>query len=491
MTRPIRIPFVASCHRVIVIVVAVLWLSQGYAAAEPLRLHPQNPHYFLFRGKPTVLVTSGEHYGAVVNLDFKYDVYLDALAADGLNLTRLFVGSYLEKPGDFGIRFNTLAPAPGRVVTPWARSTTDGYAGGGPKFDLDRWDDAYFVRLKDFVAKADARGIVVEVVLFSNWYGKGTMSPLHPANNINGLDVVAPDAVHTLANGALLARQEAMVRKLVAELNRSDNVYFEIQNEPDATSPVKRDIPPVADPKAPKQVKVATEASLAWQAKVAEWIADQERRLPKRHLIAQNFANNGVEVDVVHPLVSILNFHYAFPEAVTWNLRHRRPITFDESGFAGPDDSLYRRQAWRFLMAGGAAFSGLDYSFAVGFEKGTAENDAPGGGSAALRSQLGVLKRTLDATGLVAMRPDGSVVVSAAGASTLALSQQGRQYVIYIEGPGKTDLTVRLPGGRYLATWSNARTGRTERQESVTGGGERLLESPDYVTDVVLTIKKD
>ena len=29
--------------------------------AEPLKLHPDNPHYFLFRGEPTILVTSGEH----------------------------------------------------------------------------------------------------------------------------------------------------------------------------------------------------------------------------------------------------------------------------------------------------------------------------------------------------------------------------------------------------------------------------------------------
>lgn len=27
----------------------------------PISLHPDNPHYFLFRGKPTVLITSGEH----------------------------------------------------------------------------------------------------------------------------------------------------------------------------------------------------------------------------------------------------------------------------------------------------------------------------------------------------------------------------------------------------------------------------------------------
>ncbi len=213
-------------------------------------------------------------------------------------------------------------------------------------------------------------------------------------------------------------------------------------------------------------MKVATAASLAWQARVAEWIADEERRLPKRHLIAQGFANTGVVLTEIAPQVSIVNFHYALPESVTWNLGLNRPLAFDETGFAGPDDSLYRRQAWRFLMAGGAVFNGLDYSFAVGFEKGTAENDAPGGGSAALRSQLGVLKRTLEATGLVAMRPDSHVVTSAPGATTFALSQPGRQYLIYVEGPGKTELTVTLPAGRYDATWSNARTGRTERQES-------------------------
>src|SRR5215831_17082599 len=56
-------------------------------AAKPPALHPDNPHYFLFRGRPTVLITSGEHYGAVLNLDFDYRTYLKTLEADGLNLT--------------------------------------------------------------------------------------------------------------------------------------------------------------------------------------------------------------------------------------------------------------------------------------------------------------------------------------------------------------------------------------------------------------------
>ncbi len=44
-------------------------------AGLPLQLHPDNPHYFLWRGQPTVLITSGEHYGAVLNADFDYVKY--------------------------------------------------------------------------------------------------------------------------------------------------------------------------------------------------------------------------------------------------------------------------------------------------------------------------------------------------------------------------------------------------------------------------------
>jgi hypothetical protein len=35
--------------------------------ADTIRLPPQNPHYFLFRGKAVALISSGEHYGAVLN----------------------------------------------------------------------------------------------------------------------------------------------------------------------------------------------------------------------------------------------------------------------------------------------------------------------------------------------------------------------------------------------------------------------------------------
>jgi hypothetical protein len=66
-------------------------------------LHPENPHYFIYKGKPLVLVTSAEHYGAVVNLDFDFEKYLRTMHAEGMNYTRIFTGSYVEIPGSFNI----------------------------------------------------------------------------------------------------------------------------------------------------------------------------------------------------------------------------------------------------------------------------------------------------------------------------------------------------------------------------------------------------
>jgi hypothetical protein len=140
---------------------------------KPICPHPDNPHVFLFRDRPTLLITSAEHYGAVVNLDFDYLVYLDVLAAYGLNYTRIYTGAYLE-PEHYFIQDNSLGPRLGRHCLPWGRTAErgdqPGYPLGGSRFDLDQWNEAYFTRLKDFVSQAGQRGIVVEACLFNAMY---------------------------------------------------------------------------------------------------------------------------------------------------------------------------------------------------------------------------------------------------------------------------------------------------------------------------------
>src|SRR6266542_4817802 len=96
------------------------------AQTNPISLDPENPHYFRYHSQPTIIITSGEHYGAVLNLDFDYGAYLDELQARQLNGTRTFSGAYLEPQGAFNIADNTLAPANGRYIGPWPRTGTPG-----------------------------------------------------------------------------------------------------------------------------------------------------------------------------------------------------------------------------------------------------------------------------------------------------------------------------------------------------------------------------
>ena len=479
--------------------------SAATSPAQPIRLHPKNPHYFLFRGKAVALITSGEHYGAVLNGDFDYGRYLAALAAEGLNFTRIFGGSYVEVPGrSFGILRNDLAPGPGRYIAPWARSDAAGYAGGGNKFDLERWDAEYFRRLHEFLAGAGERGIVVEISLFSSHYGElqWNLSALNPANNVNmgGAGTTDYKKLHTLENGSALAYQERYTRKLVREANAFDNVIFEIQNEPWADRPAAVGAVGLVNPmlqtpardRFPNTVELADALSLAWQGKVAEWITSEEAALPNKHLIAQNISNFRFPIRELLPGVSIANFHYADAEAAAWNYGLHKPTSCDETGFMGRNDESYRREAWNFMLAGGGIFDGLDYSFSVGHEDGTdTEANGPGGGSAALRHQLHVLREFLQSFDLAELYPDTRAVRHSTGTVARVLSNAGREYAMYFDGDGPTEVTLDLPEGRYLGEWVNVRTGRVERSEDLRGGrGVVAVESPAFVNGIALRVKR-
>lgn len=467
---------------------------------HPIQLHPANPHYFLFRGKTTVLVTSGEHYGAVLNLDIDFHRYLSTLQADGLNYTRLFAGSYVEVPGkSFGIKHNDLAPEPGRFLAPWARSDAPGYAGGGNKFVLDRWDTNFFARLHDFLSDAAKREIVVEITLFSSHYGEAQwqLSPLNTSNNVNRTDSIDWKNLHTLQNGNILAYQERYTRELVQEVNAFDNVIFELQNEPWSDRPVLADVinpylPLPARNSFPNSVDLPDTLSIAWQTRVAEWIRDEESRLPNRHLITQNYCNFRLPVRDLIPGADIVNFHYAYPEAASLNYGLGKAISYDETGFLGRDDSAYRRQAWNFLLSGGSVFDSLDYSFTPGHEDGSfSEANGPGGGSAALRRQLHLLREFVNSFSLVQLRPDHGVVTRSAGVTPRALSNPGQEYAIYLDGSGPADLTLALPPGQYSVEWINVETGKIDLREIFRhSGGDKQLTSPAFRDGIALRLKR-
>lgn len=456
------------------------------AAEKPIALAPQNPHYFVWRGKPTILVTSGEHYGAVLNLDFDYTAYLDTLAADGLNHTRLFAGTYREIPGSFNITDNTLAPAGPRFTCPWARSDRSGNFDGGNRFDLTRWDPAYFGRLRQFMTVAREHGVVVELNLFCPLYDDKlwAASPMNAQNNVNGVGDCPRVEVLALRHPRLTEIQLAVTRKLVGELNAFDNLYFEVCNEP--------------------YFGGVTEA---WQARIVQEIVDVEKKLPHRHLISMNIANGRKKVEKPLPDVSIFNFHYCVPpDTVALNYSLNRVIGENETGFRGPHDLLYRTEGWDFLLAGGGLYNNLDYSFTAAHSRGTFRDyRSPGGGSPELRKQLGILKRFLDGFDFVRMKPDREVIRSLTDELTAtALSEPGKAYAVYLHVPLpvkpkkmedllrddlRARLTLRLPAGQYRAEWIDTLTGATTGQEQFQhAGGAKPLATPTFSKDIALRI---
>ncbi|MEO8369697.1 MAG: hypothetical protein ABI806_10880 [Candidatus Solibacter sp.] len=456
------------------ILVATAW-------AQPIKLHPDNPRYFLFQGRPTVLITSGEHYGAVLNRDFDYVRYLDTLRMDRLNLARVFSGSYREVGGNFGIASNTLAPAPGKFVAPWQQR--DG------KFDLTKWDDAYFTRLKDFLTQASKAGVVVEFVLFCPLYEDSmwSVSPMNARNNVNGIGDIGRTEVLALKDSRLTEVQLAMVRKIVSELRDFDNLYYEICNEPYFGG-----------------------VTAEWQQQVARAIVDTEAAFPKKHLIAQNWANGSSVVEPANPLVGLFNFHYSRPPAsVAMNAKLNRAIGNNETGFDGSADATYRVQGWDFLMAGGALYNNLDYSFTVGHEDGSFVPPAstPGGGSATLRQQLRHLADFFKEIPFVSMRPAAEGTVRGPeGMSVRAREEPGNVYAIYahhgrsMKGAkpqyqvdattASRELVLRLPRGKYVAQWRDTHTGKDTKVEQFEVTVEEFkLASPIYAEDIALQVR--
>ena len=141
------------------------------APPPPIAISKANRRYLEFRGATVALLSSGEHYGSLLNAGFNYSLYFNTLQASNFTLTQAFSGSYVEpdddcNPNGHNPGGNPLSPANGSYLAPWKPSATAGGPKGQNKFDLSQWDPAYFSRLQGFVAAASDRGVVVELVLF-------------------------------------------------------------------------------------------------------------------------------------------------------------------------------------------------------------------------------------------------------------------------------------------------------------------------------------
>ena len=257
---------------------ALLALSCGCCAyggeaglSGPLRVWSANPRYFADgKGRPVFL--AGSHtWNSLQNYTyaekpapppFDFEAYLAFLRERHLNFFRLFLW---ESPVNRSALSSTTYYRPVAYLRTGPGLAADGLG----KFDLRRFDEVFFDRMRDRVAAAQQAGIYVSVMLFEGFSitGKGndggdpwSAHPFNPQNNVNGVDGGADNRDHTLGNASVTSLQEAYVRKVVDTVNGFDNVLYEITNE-DTGSP----------------------EDTAWQYHMIRFVKDYERTKAKRH----------------------------------------------------------------------------------------------------------------------------------------------------------------------------------------------------------------
>jgi len=477
--------------------VAVCFLAVQLRS-EPIRLHPANPHYYEFNGVPTILITSAEHYGAVINKDFDYVTYLDALKAYGMNYTRFYPGAMFEPMGKF-VKGNPLGPRPRSLVLPWARSNEPGYLFGGNKFDLDQWNPEYFARLKDFMAKAGERGIVVEVCFFNSQYSDTwPLSPLYYENSVQGVGKCDYEDAQTLKHHDLVQRESDYVSKITQEVNAYDNVILEICDEPSLFIP-HADAGP-------------------WVGHLLEVVHETENKLPKKHLVAQEVEGPiGGPIDFsASPLLSIIVGQYVWEggseqmggiRGLDYQYGHNKPMEFNETAYyptwyRGDVVAASRVEAWEFIVGGGASFNHLNGRFTPEDPAGNTPDNVR------ILSGLRNLRDFIYSFNFLKMSPDKSFVLSGVpeGVYCRGLCQPGQQYALYhhhsrleernhyyIVTPGdyRETLQLSLPGGTYKADWIDPATGSVLSTATFAHqGGNQTFITPTHTVDVALRIKR-
>jgi hypothetical protein len=224
--------------------------SGQVAVTGPLTVSAANPRYFTAAagdtaGQKAVYLTGSHiwnnlHDGmgpgracAEAPEPMDYDAYLDFLEDHGHNFIRLWRWEQFKSQAAGGDFHLCMTPQP------WPRTGPGTATDGKPKFDLDRFDEAFFQRLRDRVVTAGRRGIYVAVMLFDGWalhlspapdHVEG--HPFHAANNVNGVGIGSILDYQVLPlDPRVQALQEAYLRKVVDTLHDLPNLLWEVANE--------------------------------------------------------------------------------------------------------------------------------------------------------------------------------------------------------------------------------------------------------------------
>jgi hypothetical protein len=468
-------------------------------ADGPLAVSTENPRYFTPVSGPRAgraVYLTGSHIwnnlhdgmgpgpdGPAEPERLDYDAYLRFLTDRGHNFIRLWRWEQIRSQAAGGNYHLNMTPQP------WARTGPGTAKDGKPRFDLQRFDDAFFARLRDRVVRAGAAGIYVGVMMFDGWALHLSPAPdhieghpFHAGNNVNGISATSINDLQVLPlDPGVRDLQQAYLRKVVDTLHDLPNVLWEVANESTGDGSATAEFADFLGMPEPPRWDDSTQ----WQY----WVID----LVKRHETERGYP--------VHPIGMTMQFPVADQVKVNEPLLRSRAEWispgYDDEMFAGgghpmapgappsrwfadppvadgakviisdtdhyapgQGDALW---AWKSFLRGHHPIL-MDFGLIAGLE--------PTGGSPAdtgeppfeayeaARWAMGDTRRYAERINLIGTRPGADV------ASTgYALVHPGSEYlVLEPHGDGRA-FTVDLSAGRYAVEWFDVAT----RETSVTG----------------------
>jgi hypothetical protein len=465
---------------------------RGAVATGPLsRLQP-NPRYFT-DGSGRAIYLTGSHTWANFATDqgstdppapFDYDGYLDFLVAHHHNFLR---GWVWDLP--CSVQGHNGGPFYWRPF-PWPRTGPGVATDGRPKFDLTRFDPAYFDRLRARVIAARERGIYVSIMLFQAYAlqfnrTEGDGYPLDGRNNINGIDAGTGHAASTLEIPAVTATQEAYVRQVVDTVNDLDNVLYEIANEAGAFA-------------------------TRWQYHLIDVIHRYERTKPKQHPVGMTFQHRGgtneelfaSPADWISPLCS--QGYIDDPRAADGS---KVLIVDTDHGYgwtALKRDGVQGQQAWvwKNLLRGNQTLFMDPYLAKIAGSN--AGRNHPAGTNVqepyfglspdpywdTIRVAMGRARRYAQKIDLVAATPRNEL-----SSTTYCLANPGNEYLVYHPlKPGDlgdpASFTISLVGGSYDFEWFNPTTGVVADTGSFTTKAGRGTFAAPFDGDALLYLRR-
>ena len=467
---------VATMATVLLVPVALVWAAgaptaaQGAPAAGPLRVHPSNPRYFTDGTGRAVLLVGSHTWPNLVDMGttdppppFDFDGYLDFLAEHGHNFIRLWAweSTTWDTRGNREQRRHHCAPQP------YARTGPGKALDGKPRFDLTKYDPAYFDRLRRRVEAAGQRGIYVSVMLFEGWAmqhspGAWEGHPFHPKNNANGIDGDANGdgkglEVHELADPKVTAVQQAYVRQTIDTVGDLDNVLYEISNE---------NHPP----------------STKWQYHIIGFIHRYEKKRPKQHPVGMTFQyKGGRNRDLFAGPADWVSPNPSTDVPKPYNYRDNPPPADGRKIVLTDTDHLWGiggdyRWVWKSLLRG------LNPIFMDPYDGKVLGLRHPENWPA-LRRAMGDVLRLSRRMDLAAMTPQGDL--ASTGYCLANPAKEGAAYLVYLPEGGKATVDLSAAEGPMVAEWFDPKTGKTVRSGTATGGARREFAAP-FEGDAVL-----